>query len=83
MQGNRGPRQEHHNHGPPRQQGNPQHEQQRKQSGGADNSNGQHTDAAEQASPSKAFFMFECCLNIQRSAKAILFNFNRKYGCKQ
>ncbi|KAI4905233.1 hypothetical protein NFI96_027551 [Prochilodus magdalenae] len=56
MQGNRGPRPEHHNHGPPRQQGNPQHEQQRKSVGGADNSNGQHTEQADQASPSKAGF---------------------------
>ncbi|XP_076847197.1 non-POU domain-containing octamer-binding protein [Brachyhypopomus gauderio] len=47
MQGNRGPRAEHHNHGPPRQQPNPQHEQ-RKPTGGSD-SNGQHTDATEQS----------------------------------
>ncbi|KAL1273992.1 hypothetical protein QQF64_026806 [Cirrhinus molitorella] len=50
MQGNRGPQQ---NHGPPRQQPNPQQEQQRKPSGA--DSNGQHTDAGEQSSPNAAF----------------------------
>uniref|UniRef100_A0A4W4DVG2 RRM domain-containing protein n=1 Tax=Electrophorus electricus TaxID=8005 RepID=A0A4W4DVG2_ELEEL len=53
MQGNRGPRPEHHNHGPSRQQPNPQHEQQRKPTGGSD-SNGQHTEPSEQASPNVA-----------------------------
>lgn len=54
MQGNRGPRSEQQNHGPPRQQPNPQQEQQRKPSGA--DSNGQHTDAGEQSSPSKQQF---------------------------
>uniref|UniRef100_A0A673HTM4 Non-POU domain-containing octamer-binding protein-like n=1 Tax=Sinocyclocheilus rhinocerous TaxID=307959 RepID=A0A673HTM4_9TELE len=53
MQGNRGPRSEQQNHGPPRQQPNPQQEQQRKPSGA--DSNGQHTDAGEQSSPNAAF----------------------------
>ncbi len=48
MQGNRGPRSEQQNHGPPRQQPNPQ---QGKPSGA--DSNGQHTDAGEQSSPSE------------------------------
>lgn len=51
MQGNRGPRSEQQNHGPQRQQPNPQQEQQRKPTGA--DSNGQHTDAGEQSSPSK------------------------------
>lgn len=50
MQGNRGPRSEQQNHGPPRQQPNPQ---QGKPSGA--DSNGQHTDAGEQSSPNAAF----------------------------
>ncbi|KAL0194323.1 hypothetical protein M9458_012619, partial [Cirrhinus mrigala] len=53
MQGNRGPRSEQQNHGPPRQQPNPQQDQQRKPSGA--DSNGQHTDAGEQSSPNAAF----------------------------
>ncbi|XP_059407085.1 non-POU domain-containing octamer-binding protein isoform X1 [Carassius carassius] len=52
MQGNRGPRSEQQNHGPPRQQPNPQQEQQRKPPGA--DSNGQHTDAGEQSSPNAA-----------------------------
>uniref|UniRef100_A0A672QE46 Non-POU domain-containing octamer-binding protein-like n=1 Tax=Sinocyclocheilus grahami TaxID=75366 RepID=A0A672QE46_SINGR len=53
MQGNRGPRSEQQNHGPPRQQPNPQQDQQRKPSRA--DSNGQHTDAGEQSSPNAAF----------------------------
>lgn len=51
MQENRGPRLEQQNHGPPRQQPNPQQEQQRKPSGG--DSNGQHTDAGDPGSSSR------------------------------
>ncbi|XP_051522910.1 non-POU domain-containing octamer-binding protein-like isoform X2 [Myxocyprinus asiaticus] len=53
MQGNRGPRPEQQNHGPPRMQPNPQQEQQGKPSGA--DSNGQHTDAGDQSSPNAAF----------------------------
>ncbi|XP_051981683.1 non-POU domain-containing octamer-binding protein-like isoform X2 [Xyrauchen texanus] len=53
MQGNRGPRPEQQNHGPPRQQPNPLQEQQGKPSGA--DSNGQHTNAADQSSPNAAF----------------------------
>ncbi|XP_066517412.1 non-POU domain-containing octamer-binding protein isoform X2 [Hoplias malabaricus] len=56
MQGNRGPRPEHHNHGPPRQQGPTHHEQQRKMPTGGDNSNGQHADPTDQTSPNLQSF---------------------------
>ncbi|XP_051958660.1 non-POU domain-containing octamer-binding protein-like isoform X1 [Xyrauchen texanus] len=53
MQGNRGPRPEQQNHGPPRPQPNPHQEQQGKPSGA--DSNGQHTDAGDQSSQNAAF----------------------------
>ncbi|TRY80194.1 hypothetical protein DNTS_003424 [Danionella cerebrum] len=53
MQGNRGPRPEQQNHGPPRQQPNIQQEKQRNPQG--NDSNGQHAEAGEQSSPNDAF----------------------------
>ncbi|XP_036380600.1 non-POU domain-containing octamer-binding protein [Megalops cyprinoides] len=51
MQVNRGPRPEHQNHGPPRQQQNPQDHQKK---AAVANSNGQHAEGSEQPSPNSS-----------------------------